>query len=77
VLLSHALDRLEKLFELLLAHEITANLPSKFIQKVRPPQVVGVQKASSVAQSAREGDGPDRSMADFEIGDSDSNEQAR
>jgi len=35
VLLSHALDRFEELFELLLAHEITVNLPPKFIQKMR------------------------------------------
>jgi hypothetical protein len=39
VLLSHALDRLEELFELLLAHEITVNLPSKFIRKMRHSQV--------------------------------------
>ena len=39
VLLSHALDRLDELFELLLAHEITVNLPSKFIRKMRHSQV--------------------------------------
>jgi hypothetical protein len=39
VLLSHALDRLEELFELLFAQEITVNLHPKFIRKMRCSQV--------------------------------------
>jgi hypothetical protein len=37
--LSHALDRLAELFELLLADEITVNLPSKLIREMWCSQV--------------------------------------
>jgi hypothetical protein len=54
VLLSHALDRLEELLELLLAHEITVNLPSKFIRKMRRSQVEECKRHPLSRKAARE-----------------------
>ena len=55
VLLSHSLDRLEELFELLFAHEITVNLRPKFIRKMRRSQVEECNARSSASSAGQAG----------------------